>query len=76
MTYFGMPVIIPFLAAGYLLAIYLLLMLAQRMFKSSRYASNPLTDVYVAYSSTEQASQLDEVESSQPQKIQEASSVR
>lgn len=76
MTYFGMPAIIPILAAGYLLAIYLLLMLAQRMYKSSQYASNTLTDVYAAYSSTEQASQLDEVESSQPQKIQEASSVR
>jgi len=76
MTYFGMPVIIPILAAGYLLAIYLLLMLAQRMLKSSRYASNTLKDAYAAYSSTDRASQLDEVESSQPPKMQQASSVR
>jgi hypothetical protein len=36
MTYGNMPVIIPLLAAGYLLAIYLLLMLAQRTTKGSR----------------------------------------
>jgi hypothetical protein len=75
MTYFGMPVIIPILATGYLLAIYLLLMLAQRMFKSSPYAPNTVTDAYVPYPSTKQASQIDEVESSQLQKIKQASSV-
>jgi hypothetical protein len=31
MTYNGIPLIIPILAAGYLLAVYLLLMLVQRL---------------------------------------------
>jgi hypothetical protein len=31
MTYNGIPLIIPVLAAGYLLAVYLLLMLVQRL---------------------------------------------
>lgn len=34
MTYVDIPVIIPFLATGYLLTVYLLLMLAQRHTKN------------------------------------------
>lgn len=62
MIYSDMPVIIPLLATGYLLTIYLLLTLAQRTLKSSSYIANSLTDAYAPYLSTEQASQIDEVE--------------
>ncbi|HBB31817.1 MAG TPA: hypothetical protein DDZ80_12930 [Cyanobacteria bacterium UBA8803] len=44
MIYNDMPVIIPVLATVYLLAIYLLLIVAQRTIKSSRYLANSLTD--------------------------------
>ena len=60
--YNDMPVIIPLLATGYLLTIYLLLMLAQRTIKSSGYVANSFTDAYASYIPTEQASQKDEVE--------------
>lgn len=49
MVYKDMPIIIPLLATGYLLTIYLLLMLAQWTMKNSRYAANSMSD---AYSST------------------------
>ncbi|HEY9636597.1 MAG TPA: hypothetical protein V6D14_24570 [Coleofasciculaceae cyanobacterium] len=62
MTYSDMPVIIPLLATGYLLTIYLLLMLAQRTLKSSGYMANSVTDAYAPYMSTEHATQTDEVE--------------
>lgn len=62
MAYNDMPVIIPLLATGYLLTIYLLLILAQWTMKSSRYAANSLSDAYAPYLSTEDASQKDEVE--------------
>jgi len=62
MTYMDMPVIIPVLATGYLLTIYLLLTLAQRTIKNSRYVDNSLTDAYAPYVSTEQLPQTDEVE--------------
>lgn len=42
-----MPLIIPALATIYLVAIYLLLMVAQRAKKSSQGLANSLTDVYV-----------------------------
>lgn len=60
MIYMNMPVIIPVLAAGYLLTIYLLLTLAQRTIKNSRYVDSSLTDVYVPYLSTNDAPQTDE----------------
>lgn len=92
MTYIDMPVIIPLLATGYLLGIYLLLILAQRTIKNSQYATNSLTDAYAAYVQPERVPLTDEVErwsrssfgtvsselpsmASQPQKIQEVSSI-
>jgi hypothetical protein len=62
MKYNDMPVIIPVLATGYLLTIYLLLVLAQRTTKSSRYLANSLTDAYAAYGATVPVPQIDEVE--------------
>lgn len=60
MIYMNMPVIIPILAAGYLLTIYLLLTLAQRAIKNSRYVDSSLTDAYVPYVSTNDTPQADE----------------
>lgn len=62
MIYMDMPVIIPLLATGYLLTIYLLLTLAQRTIKNSRYVDNSLTDAYAPFVSTEQNPETDEVE--------------
>jgi hypothetical protein len=82
MIYNDMPVIIPLLATGYLLTIYLLLILAQRTTKSSRYAANSLTDAYAPYSQVKSISQTDASErrplrelpaASQPQKVQKVS---
>jgi hypothetical protein len=56
-----MPVIIPLLATGYLLTIYLLLMLAQRTTKGSQYVANSVADAYAPYVPTEQSSKTDEV---------------
>ncbi|MEQ8752456.1 MAG: hypothetical protein RID09_02905 [Coleofasciculus sp. G1-WW12-02] len=46
MIYTDMPLIIPVLATVYLVAIYLLLMAAQRTKKSSHYLANSFSDVY------------------------------
>ena len=54
-----MPLIIPVLATGYLVTIYLLLTLAQRAIKNSRYVDNSLTDSY-AHISTEQTPQMND----------------
>ena len=62
MIYMDMPVIIPLLATGYLLTIYLLLTIAQRTIKNSRYVDNPLADAYAPLVSTEQTPQTEEVE--------------
>ena len=62
MTYNDMPVIIPLLATGYLLTIYLLLILAQRTLKSSRYVADSVTDTYASYVPTEPAPYTDNVE--------------
>ena len=62
MIYNDMPVIIPLLATGYLLTVYLLLMLAQRTTKSSRYVANSFTDAYAPYVQTEHAPQTDEID--------------
>lgn len=48
MVYNDMPIIIPLLATGYLLTIYLLLMLAQWTMKSSRYVANSMSDAYAS----------------------------
>ena len=64
MAYNDTAVIIPLLAAGYLLAIYLLLMLAQRTIKGSRYTTNSLRDAYANYGATEQGRQKEKVEHS------------
>jgi hypothetical protein len=53
-----MPVIIPVLATGYLLTIYLLLMLAQRTIKNSQYINNSLADTYGGSLPTERNSQI------------------
>lgn len=76
MIYTDMPVIIPVLAMVYLLTIYLLLILAQRTTKSSRYLANSLSDAYSPYVSTESPPQENKVESSQSPTVQEASSLR
>ncbi len=57
-----MPVIIPVLATGYLLTIYLLLILAQRTINNSQYIGNSLKDSYAPYLPSEPAPQTDEVE--------------
>lgn len=77
MIYNDMPVIIPLLATGYLLAIYLLLMVAQRTIKNSQYIANSVTEAYT-HLSTEQTSQsqVDESDRAQSQKLPEASSLR
>lgn len=67
MVYQDTAVIIPLLATAYLLAIYLLLMLAQRMIKGSRYATSSFRDAYANYGTTEQVGSHEEVD--QPQKL-------
>lgn len=63
MIYMDMPVIIPVLATGYLLTIYLLLIVAQRTIKNSQYAGNSTTkDTYASYLPTEQAPPTEESE--------------
>ncbi len=62
MVYNDMPIIIPLLATGYLLTIYLLLVLAQWTMKSSRYAANSMSDAYAPYLPTQEARQKNEVE--------------
>ena len=57
-----MPVIIPLLATGYLLTIYLLLMLAQRTTKGSRYVANSAIEACTPYGATEQSSKTDGIE--------------
>jgi hypothetical protein len=59
MAYKDMPIIIPILATGYLLTIYLLLMLAQRTTKSSRYVANSVTDAYDSYMEADYLPQID-----------------
>ncbi|HEY9649662.1 MAG TPA: hypothetical protein V6C95_03295, partial [Coleofasciculaceae cyanobacterium] len=61
MIYNDMPVIIPLLATGYLLTIYLLLTLAQRTLKSSGYAAHSMTDSYASYGPIESSVSTDEV---------------
>jgi hypothetical protein len=62
MVYQDMPIIIPLLATGYLLTIYLLLMLAQWTMKNSRYAANSISDAYTPTAATEKTVQQNEVE--------------
>jgi len=62
MNYNDMPVIIPVLATGYLLTIYLLLILAERTTKTSRYVADSFTDAYIPSGATESASRIDEIE--------------
>jgi hypothetical protein len=63
MVYNDMPVIIPLLATGYLLTIYLLLILAQRTTKNSRYAANSLSETYSHYlPTTEENPKVDKFE--------------
>jgi hypothetical protein len=74
MIYNDLALIIPFLAAVYVLIIYLLLMLAERTTKNSRYLTSSFTDAYVPYLSNEtkeQEQKIDEVEPSLPQNIQQ-----
>lgn len=54
-----MPIIIPLLATGYLLTIYLLLMLAEWTMKSSRYVANSMSDAYASLSSEEEPPNLE-----------------
>lgn len=56
-----MPIIIPLLATGYLLTIYLLLMLAQWTMKSSRYVANSMNDAYAPYLPTEDTASKNDV---------------
>lgn len=62
MIYMDMPVIIPVLATGYLLTIYLLLILAQRTIKNSRYIGNSAAEDYTSYLPPEQEQTTDESE--------------
>lgn len=62
MNYTTMPVIIPVMAAGYLLTIYLLLTLAQRTIKNSPYVNSSLTDTYTLHGSSNETPQTEEGE--------------
>lgn len=76
MIYTDMPLIIPVLATVYLVAIYLLLMVAQRTKKSSQYLANSLTDIYATSAglTPNATSSRDEVEQSPASTVQEVSS--
>ncbi len=76
MIYTDMPLIIPVLATVYLVAIYLLLMVAQRTKKSSQYLANSLTDVYATSVglTPNTTSSRDEVEQLPDSTVQEVSS--
>ncbi|MEQ8995888.1 MAG: hypothetical protein RID53_05195 [Coleofasciculus sp. B1-GNL1-01] len=76
MIYTDMPLIIPVLATVYLVAIYLLLMVAQRTKKSSQYLASSLTDVYATSAGLTQntTSSRDEVEQSPASTVPEVSS--
>ncbi|NES23962.1 MAG: hypothetical protein F6K41_34885 [Symploca sp. SIO3E6] len=79
MIYNDLALIIPCLAAVYVLMIYLLLRLAEHTTKNSRYLTSSFTDAYVPYLSkdakdTEQ--KIEELEPSSPQKIQQVTIVR
>ena len=79
MIYNDLALIIPILAAVYVLIIYLLLMLAERTTKNSRYFTSSFTDAYVPYlpqEPKEQEQKIDEVEPSPPQNIQQVTIVR
>ena len=73
MIYTDMPLIIPVLATIYLVAIYLLLMVAQRTKKGSQYLANPLTEVYTTSVglTPNPTSPRDEVEQSSVSTVQE-----
>jgi hypothetical protein len=63
MNYNDMPVIIPVLATGYLLTIYLLLILAERATKTSRYVADSFTDAYIPYAAaTDSVPRTDEID--------------
>jgi len=73
MIYNDTAVIIPLLATGYLLGIYLLLMLAQRTIKSSRYFRNSWKDAYANYVTNESLGQTTQVERWSPRASEAAS---
>ncbi|MCP2728949.1 hypothetical protein [Limnofasciculus baicalensis] len=62
MTYNDMPVIIPVLATAYLLTVYVLLILAERTVKSSRYIANSATEGGGHYVSADSISGGNELE--------------
>lgn len=76
MIYTDMPLIIPVLATVYLVAIYLLLMVAQRTKKSSHYLANSFSDIYATSVglASNTTSTTDEVEQSPASTVQEVSS--
>jgi hypothetical protein len=76
MTYNDMPVIIPVLATAYLLTVYILLILAERTAKSSRYIANSGTAAVVPYTATDATPQSNEVDSSSASSISEVSRLR
>ena len=76
MTYNDMPVIIPVLATAYLLTVYVLLILAERTAKSSRYIANSVTSHVIPYTATDSTLQSNEVDSSSASSVSEVSSLR
>ena len=79
MIYNDLALIIPLLAAVYVLVIYLLLMLAERTTKNSGYLTSSFSDTYLPYlpkESNEKEYNIDEVESSPHQNIQQATIAR
>ena len=76
MTYNDMPVIIPVLATAYLLTVYVLLILAERTAKSSRYIANSATEGGGAYVSPDSISPGNELEKTPIPTVSEATSLR
>lgn len=62
MIYNNTALIIPLLATGYLLGIYLLLILAQRTIKNSRYFTNAWKDAYANYVAKDSLRQTPQVD--------------
>lgn len=63
MNYNDMPVIIPILATGYLLIVYILLILAQWTAKNARYLANSATASVITYGARDSTLQSNDIDS-------------
>lgn len=76
MIYHDMPVIIPVLATAYLLTVYVLLILAEKTARSSRYIANSATEGGRHYVSPDSLSGGNELEKTPTPTVSEATSLR